>query len=513
MPRIQAQNRRRKVGNLATEAITPDGDAHRLVVRGGLSAALGYAVRLGARLLFLFLAARLFGAALFGAYSLAVAAVEMGVAVAGLGMKRLLFQLLEEKTGDRAAAHVVLDAALLVLAAGLALAGAAMLAVASLPGGLIASNTALALVALAPMIAGQALIDLFLAVSRWTQKMRHEIAARSLIEPYVGIAAAAAAYALGFEATGLLVSYWAGTIAALAHAVLAARACLGGFRLRCYTISAARLVPTLRASALPAATDLLGALLARLDLYLVGMLLGESSAGIYGMARQIRTPIRQVRQGFDFMLNPLFARTLAARDPIDAGSAAASASRLILAVQLPILITLIVVGELLLAWFGPDFAAAYWPLVILGAAETILAAFGVGEIILFYRRTALGLAVLVATIMVNLVAALFLVGPWGLEGAAFAVLAAVLAGTLLRRLLLRLGLGIAAPWGHAAGPIGAAGVALAAIAAAGPFLPQSSIWATAVSLAIGLACYAAALRLWLGLTGERLALENLRTQS
>ena len=86
-------------------------DAHRLILRGSRSAAFGLVIRLGARVLFLFLAARLFGAALFGAYSLAVAVVEVGVIVGGLGTKRILFKLLDEDRSGRPPIHVVLDAA------------------------------------------------------------------------------------------------------------------------------------------------------------------------------------------------------------------------------------------------------------------------------------------------------------------------------------------------------------------------------------------------------------------
>src|SRR4051812_11834969 len=45
----------------------PDSGAQRLILRGGGSAGLGLLIRLGARLLFVFVAARLFGATLFGA--------------------------------------------------------------------------------------------------------------------------------------------------------------------------------------------------------------------------------------------------------------------------------------------------------------------------------------------------------------------------------------------------------------------------------------------------------------
>ena len=45
--------------------------------------------------------------------------------------------------------------------------------------------------------------------------------------------------------------------------------------------------------------DFCNSLYGQLDLYLVGLLLGEHGAGIYGMARQVRTPVRQVRQSLE----------------------------------------------------------------------------------------------------------------------------------------------------------------------------------------------------------------------
>jgi O-antigen/teichoic acid export membrane protein len=479
-----------------------DADAHRLVVRGGSSAAIGFVIRLGARLLFLFLAARLFGAALFGAFSLAVAAVELAVAVGALGMKRYLFQLLAEKSEERPAAHVLLDAALLVAIASAFLAAALMLAATALP----EPNTALALLLVAPMVVGQALLDLFLAATRWTQRMRWEVTARSIIEPYAGIAALGAAFALGFDSAGLVISYWAGTLAALAYAAWGARLCLGRFQLASYRISPARLARTARATMLPAATDFTLALFGRIDLYLVGLLLGEAPAGIYNMARQIRTPIRQVRQSLDGMLTPLLARTLAARGPQETALAAASATRLMLALQLPALLGLVVIGTPLLAWLGPEFIIGYNVLVILAAAETILGAFGVSELILFYRRPAGGLWVTWTSLLFYIAAALLLVPQFGLEGAAWAVLIAVSVGALIRRQLLRTGFEITVPLSHASGPI------LAAMVAAVPalLLPHHEAGEALTALIAVFATYWLALRLWQRLTGQSLALEKLQ---
>lgn len=485
-----------------------DADVHRLVVRGGGAAAFGYLIRLGARLLFLLLAARLFGAALFGAYSLAIAAIELAVAIGGLGMKRYLFRLLEEQEQSRAPAHIVADAAIAVALVSALLAGGLAVLALSLPSQLLAPNTAFALAVAAPMVVGQALLDLLCAASRWLKTMRVEVAARSLVEPYAAIAALAAAALLGFDQAGLAISYWAGTLAALLYATLAVRRRFEAAPKR-YRPSWNRLKATIGEAALPAASDLINALFTRLDIYLVGGLLGEAPAGIYNMARQIRTPIRQVRQSFDGMLTPVLARTLAMRGPQQSGLASASATRLMLAIQLPMLIVMVAIGQPLLDWLGPEFGAAYWPLVILAGAETILAAFGVGDLILLYRRPGLGMSVMALGIAVTIGATLLLIGPMGLDGAALAVLFAVTSSALLRRLLLSWAFGVTVPIGHGAGPMLAALPAAALAAIIMLFAPIADPWRDLLAAVAGLAVYWVALRLWLRTTGQRMTLEHL----
>lgn len=489
-----------------------DADAHRLIVRGGGSAAAGYVIRFGARLLFLFVAARLFGVVLFGAFSLAVAAVELAVAVGGLGMKRLLFRLLEERPADRPPESVILDAAILVGAASLILSAAMMLAIMLVPAGLLAPNTAFAMLALAPIVAGQSLLDLFLAATRWKQKMRYEVAARSLVEPYVAVAAAVAAYAAGFEEAGLLVSYWAGTLAALAYALFGLRRCYAFSAPPHYRISLRRLQVIRRSSAMPTLTDLTGGLFARLDLYLVGLSLGEAPAGIYNLARQMRTPARQVRQSFDGLLTPAIARTLAVKGPAQTGAATASAARLILALQLVTLVGLIAIGRPVLAWFGPEFAAGYWSMVILVAAETILGAFGVSDLILLYRRPVLTVGITSLSIVVNLIAAWLLIGSYGLTGAALSFLLAVAAGALLRRHLLAARFGVTAPLSYCIGPVTAAAAgAAAALMVLDVSAATSSWWPYAGALAAGLGVYGVSLKTWLMVTGDTLELVKFTT--
>ena len=485
--------------------------AERVILRGAGATAMGFVVRFGARILFLFIAARFFGVALFGAFSLGVAAIEFAVALGSLGSKRILFKRLEEESGDRAPMHVVLDSAVLVGGLSLFLAAALAIGATLVPETLLAPNVRTALIVLAPMIIGQALLDLFLAGTRWTQKIRYEAVGRSLVEPYFGVAAALAAWWLGFRETGLLVAYWAGTLAALFYAVAGARSCLGRFALGAYRFAPLGVGRLVRDCAPATAHEVLSGLFARIDLYLVGMFLGEAAAGVYGMARQIRTPIRQVRQSFDGLLNPIIARTLALSGPAETAAGTASAARLILVLQLPLMLILAVAGEPLLTWFGPEFVAGYWALLLLAGAETIQGAFGVSELIILYRKPLSQLGIVAANIIVNAMAGILLIGPLGVTGAGLSVLIGVAAGALVRRASLRAHFGFGVPLHHSAGPIAAAALAaLAAFALPGWLGAGSLPVLDALRLAAALGSYALLLKLWVSVSGESMTLVNLR---
>lgn len=484
--------------------------AHALILRGGASAGLGLLLRLGARLLFMFMAARLFGATAFGAYSLAVATVELAVAVSGLGMKRYLFKLLEER-GERPPGHVLLDSVLLVTTASLLLSAGIALAAAVTPRSVLAAQTSAGMLWAAPMVAGQALIDLLSAATRWKHRMRYAVISRSLIEPYVGTAGAVIAYLAGFQSGGLLVGFGTGTLAALAYTAAGTRLCYGGLELRTYRPRLAQLIGTLRESAMPTATDTAAALFYRIDLYLVGGFLGEAPTGIYAMARQFRTPIRQTRQAFDSLLTPIVAKTLSIDGPAKTAIAIASATRMILAIQLAMVLALIAVGEPVLHWFGPEFVGGYVAAVVLGAAESIQGAFSITDLLLLYLRARLALLITLAMCVVNVASALPLIAAYGSDGAALSVLIAFVSGALLRRVLLRARFAVATPLLYSGGPLLAgAGAAMVALVAHQYVPAAASVAFHLAVLGAVLAVYGGAILLWRRVTGESLQLTGFR---
>ncbi|QNA85244.1 oligosaccharide flippase family protein [Sphingomonas sp. So64.6b] len=493
------------------ESPATDQGADRLILRGAFSTAFGFVIRLGARFLFLLVAGRLFGAALFGAYSLAVAVLEASVALTGLSLKKTLFQQLDRNTGSGPdhrvpAAHIVIDAAILVLAASVAVAAAIMGVVAVLPRSVLAPDTATALFWIAPMIAGQALADILFAATRWTHVVRHEVIGRSIVEPYSLLIGAVIAYAAGFTGTGLIIGYWVGNIVLNGYALIAVRRCFPRFELARYR--GGRLIPALRELLPNTGTDVINGVFTRLDLYLVGIFLGERWAGIYGMAQQLRTPLRHARQAFDSMLVPMVARTLSISGNKATVDALATAARVILAVQLAFLVAIVAAGGPMLELFGHGFSAGYTALILLTLAEAAQGTFGLGDFLFVYLRPKTGLLIMLASFVACVAAAIDFTPRWGIAGAAGAVLLATMVQAGLRRLVLRVQLRVRPPLAPLWPPLlaGAAGLGVAIMVPGGTgagFAP-----ATFVALAAALGTYGAVLWLSLRLSGQRLAISG-----
>lgn len=488
-----------------------DGAANRLVMRGALATGAGFVLKLGARIGFLLLAGRLFGAAAFGAYALGVAAVESGVGLAGLSLKKVLFQLLDDNraAGERPDAHVLLDACLLVLLASAGVAAAVMAGAWIAASGWPSGGPYSALFWLAPMVAGQCLADVLLAASRWKRLIRYEVVGRSLVEPYTQVAVALAGWAAGWSTAALIVAYWAGNLTLNLYALAGVRRGFGSLGLTSYRPHPGRLFGVARGLAPNTATELLGGLYSRLDLYLVGALLGPRAAGIYAMAQQVRTPIKQVRQSFDGLLVPLVARTIGVKGAQAAGRSLTSAARLLIAIQIPILAALVAFGEPLLHAFGPGFEEGYLALVLLAGAEVMQASLGLGDLLLVYLAPQAGLGMAAASFAAGLAAAAVLTPLYGLAGAAGAMLLAAMLQSVVRRLLLRRRFGHRPPRAFAAAPLaaGLAGLAVMLVAR-GPAHPAFVV-RDALALAAGLAVYAAVLAAWLRATGERLRITGL----
>jgi O-antigen/teichoic acid export membrane protein len=473
---------------------SPDEPGHA-ITQGAKANAAGLLLRLVARVAFLFIAARLFGPRAYGNFVLSLAVIELGVSVGSLAVKKTLFPLLDraEADGQRSLVHVIIDAAVMI---GLASLGIAALI--SVLGFLFApTDLAVALALLAPMIAGQALIDLAVAAARWRGRVRYEIIGRSVIEPWMLAGGATGAYLLGFESSGLAIGYWCGTLSALAYACRGIGSEFPKTLSHAYRFDRRGTRQLLRMAPGNSSNDLLNALYYRIDIYIVGMVLGPVPTGIYGLARQLTTPVRQVRQSFDSLLVPGISRIIGQRGVPQTALALSSSIRQILALQLPMLVAALAIGQPLLQLIGHGFDAGYYVLIILCAAEILQSALGLGDLVFVYRKPGLGFAITSASVGTSAVLAFFLMQHFGLTGAAMASFAAYSVRSVLRIVALRWHFGLTLPLAPITVPVVAASLAA---------VPALLLASPLMALFAALLVYGVTLKAGLRVTGQTLQL-------
>ncbi len=418
-------------------------DENARLRRGALAVGGGFAIKFGARISFLLVAAVLYGATLYGAYSVALAVVEVSITVGGAGMKTMLFQILEDAEHSTSPGDRLLEMGLIVVGASALVTMLIVSCILLLPGLGLVGRT---LLWMAPLITGQALLDLLLAATRWQGLVRYEVLCRSIIEPYVAVLVSVVAFWFGAPQFGLVIGYAAGTLAAIAFALSAV---LRSFDMRGVTIRPSgfrKLFSTMRHNGWVTGTDCVTALAERVDLYIVGLMLGDAPAGIYGVARQVCTPLRQVRQSFDALLTPIVARELRLSGLGAARRTIAGVSRKILDLQLPTFLLIAGMGAAILHLLGGYYPAAYAPMLILCLAEILQASFGIADLLFAYRAPGHGLVITVAGAVIGVVAS-FLLARFGMVGIASGLLLGYIARALIRRRMIYLHFAVFSPLG------------------------------------------------------------------
>lgn len=173
----------------------------------------------------------------------------------------------------------------------------------------------------------------------------------------------------------------------------------------------------------------------RLDVLILGALVDPAQVGAYYVAVQIAGFALYGVQALNVVLAPLIAERFDAGDMAGMQAVARRAARYGFLAAVAAGIFFACVGRWVLGWFGPNFVAAYVPLLILLLGYCVTSAFGeVGFMLSMtkYQNQA-SLFVLVG-IVVNCVAAVLLVPRLGAVGAA---IGAVLSLAVWRLLALR----------------------------------------------------------------------------
>ncbi|WP_420542798.1 lipopolysaccharide biosynthesis protein [Sphingomonas naphthae] len=371
------------------EPLKGPGDIETLA-QGGRTNFFGFLLRLAARLPFLFIAGRWYGAEALGRFAYATIIVEFAAQIATVGLKRGLAQQLS--TTSRPHPHVVWDGLLVGFLTSILVAGL-LIAVPELmfPNSIINGYDRL----LPLTIFGWVASDIALAALAYRGDIGAMVRARSLVEPWT---ISIAAFVLAWYSTrdGLILAYVLSTIAAFVASLWPLFRSYGwprGWRpapVRLYRI-ATRNLPLAGADAIEWGSR-------RLDIAMLGLFFSAPIVGIYYVAQQVASLPQKLKTSFDPILGPVITQNLAAGDKTAVARQVRQVGFWIIAAQLGIALALAIPGKAVMGLVGPGFVGGTGALAILLAAEAIAATAVVSEAALIYVAPKRNLAISVAMI-------------------------------------------------------------------------------------------------------------------
>lgn len=372
------------------------------LAKGGRANIFGFLLRLAARIPFLFIAGRLYGASVLGRYALAVLAVEFAAQLATLGLKRGLAEQLAQDGSEQT--HVVADALLLCVIGSVVTAGLLML----FPQVMFPNSGLNGLDRLLPLIVvAIALTEIALAACAFQFNIAATVHARSIIEPWT-ISLASLGFYFYSTRDGLILSYVVAMIAALFASFWHLWRNYGlprgwrpsGSRLWRLTV---RNLPLAAADAIEWGTR-------RLDLFILGLFAAPYVVGIYYAAQQVASLPQKLKTSFEPILGPVITRN------VNLGNHAAIAQQVsqvgfwIIAAQLGVALALGIPGGAVMGLVGPSFVGGTGALACLLAAEVLAAPAVASEAALVYIARLRNLSISVVTIVLQALLTVILIG-------------------------------------------------------------------------------------------------------
>ena len=418
------------------------GDDMAALAKGGRTNTMGFVVRMIARIPFLLIATRLYGAEALGRFASALVLIEIVGLVCALGEKRGLAQRLSEAGDGASEVNLIYDAIVLALIWS-AVAGMILYAFPApmFPSGMN-SPYDLWLIATIPAFA---LTEIMLAAQAYRYDIATTVRARAIVEPWViSIAAGVFFFVPGLRDFGLALAFIVSIFAGLGTAAFAFLRSYGlprGWRpdLRAMLSQSSRAMPLIGADTIERGTRLL-------DIFILGFFASPVAVGIYYAAQQIASLPQKLKTSFEPILSPVITKNL------KTGNLAAIAAQVrqvgfwIIAVQLGIALALVIPGEAIMGIFRPDFVAGTGALAFLLAAEVAASMAVVSESVLVYVARKRNLAISVGILALQAVltiAAMLVIEAMALDagfqaaGPAIALFLALGVSSLVKALVLK----------------------------------------------------------------------------
>ncbi|MXO64991.1 oligosaccharide flippase family protein [Altererythrobacter endophyticus] len=365
------------------------------LAKGGRTNFLGFLLRLAARLPFLFIAGRLYGAESLGRFASALVIIELTSQLATLGQKRGLAQQLSR--AEQPDAHIVADGMVLSMMTGAAL--TALLLV--FPEPMFPSGQYTSIDLLLPLtIIPFALTDVSLAALAYRYDIGSTVKARSVVEPWAISIMAGIAFFL-VPKSGLAVAY---IVSIFAAALTAFIPLVRAYGLPRGWIPHPGRIGRLAIANLPlAAADAVEWGTRRLDIGLLGIFASPTAVGVYYVAQQVASLPQKLKTSFEPILGPVITRALKDKDYAAIAKQVCQVGFWITAAQAGIALALGIPGEGVMGLVGPNFVGGTGALAFLLAAEVVAATAVVSEAALVYVARMRNLWVSLGTIALQAV--------------------------------------------------------------------------------------------------------------
>jgi O-antigen/teichoic acid export membrane protein len=270
------------------------------LAKGGRTNFLGFLLRLAARLPFLFIAGRIYGAEALGRFAYAVLIVEFAAQLATLGLKRGLAQQLSGT--DKPHVCVVWDAMLVAFLASTV----ATVILALFPQAMFPNSPVRGLEWLLPLVVfAVAGSDVALAALAYQHNVKATVTARAIVEPWT---ISIAAFVLSFLSSrdGLIIAYVLSMVAALAASLWPLYKAYGVPQN--WHPRPGPLWALARRNTPLAAADALEWGSRRLDIAILGLFFSPAIVGVYYVAQQVASLPQKLKTSFDPILGPVITQ-------------------------------------------------------------------------------------------------------------------------------------------------------------------------------------------------------------
>ena len=382
-----------------------------------------------ALLIFQVLGARMFGAAVWGAYAFGVSLLEIGARLGLVGTDKgiLIFVAARRSTGDLAGADRALATGIrLAVALGCVIATGFALAAGAVGRSYHNPNFGLALLILAPAVPMVTLTTVLLAATMARKNLRYNLLVKGVTEPVLRVGLVVVA---GLAASGITGLSFVHLLAATGTLSVAVWSFSRLFPLRKMAWAALRLPfdGGMVSYAVPlAVSELVNGFLAQTSILLLGKYRPAEEVGIYGASLVLAAAVSFVRGAFDTVLAPIAAEAWVNHDHPRLASNLRSQSCMVLLFAIPLSSLFIVGGKVLLGLHGAAFVAGTTTLLLLATGHVVNASCGLaGWVLMAGGRSRTMLVNNLLALAANVGLCLVLIPRFGMEGAALAALCAL----------------------------------------------------------------------------------------